>query len=238
VTDALWRNWQAGNTLATGQAYFPDALAVGAVNQETTFRMMIPAAEGHDTSFGISMGRRFDTGLGAFSLNLSVGHDDGDLFPSWHEGQGTPFVAGELALVAPLDTSMSLELGAGFGSSLGETGGMAGSSQFNMASAALVRSNLAAKGDAFALNISLPVAISSGQSAVTLPVRMPTGASTQQDFAIDLAPEEREIQIGFSYTLALNAQSDMIVSAAMSDNVGNVSGNQSSGIMVGYRMEF
>ncbi|WP_333713103.1 S8 family peptidase [Yoonia sp.] len=238
VTDALWRNWQGDSTLATGRSYFPDALAVGTVGGNTTFRLMIPDGDAQEASFGLSMGRSFDTGLGAVTVNLSVGHDDGDLFPTWHTGDGTPFVAGEMALVAPLDAAMTLQLGAGFGSSLGETGGAAGSTQFNAASAALVRRDLFAGGDSFALTVTLPVAVSAGRSDVTLPVRTTAGVSMQQDFAIDLAPEERELQIGFSYNLALNAQSDLVLSAAVSDNHGNVSGQRSSGVMVGYRIAF
>jgi hypothetical protein len=133
---------------------------------------------------------------------------------------------------------MTLELGAGFGSSLGETGGAEGSAQFNAASAALVRRDLFARGDSLALSVTLPVAVSAGRSDVTLPVRMTSGASAQQDFAIDLAPEDREVQIGFSYNIALDARSDVVLSAAMSDNFGNVSGARSGGVLVGYRIAF
>ena len=240
LTDAMWRNWQNGSdaSCCSLESFFPETQTVEAVTESTSVRFLIPQDGDLDPSYGLRVGQIFDTSMGEISVNLNAGQDGGALLPTWHSSGGSTIVAGELSLASRLSSATTLEFDAGFGGTIGDAGGADGAAAFNAASATLATTDVFAGGDRFAVSVGLPVAVTRGDSVVDLPVRTLSGTSEQQAIAIDLAPEDREIQLGFSYLVPLSESSDLTLSAMFAENAGHISGKSSSGILIGYRAQF
>ncbi|MBD3678886.1 MAG: S8 family serine peptidase [Rhodobacteraceae bacterium] len=240
LAEILHNNWENdGARSCCGLAtYFPETRVVGTSTDVMTLSLMVPAGSTEDESYGVSLKRHFQSGIGELSVNLSLGRDGGELLPRWHSGAGGAILAGGLELAAPLGADISIELGAGFGSTVGETGGAGGSARLNSASAAFVTRDILAGGDRLSVSVGMPVAVARGQTTLALPVATLGGTTEQRAIGIDLAPVNREVRIGLSYGIPLSARSEIELTAAHADNFGNITDRQNTGVLLGYRTEF
>ena len=240
VTDAIWQDWEQGGQgeCCTHQTYFPTTQAIHAVYQGTNVRFMVPEADDLDPSYAVSIGRTFEAQAASFSFDLGIGHDGGDLLPSWQGGSGSTVISGELNMTAPLSSSTDLVMSAGLAGAFGQGRGDATTARFDAAQAALVQRDLFAQGDRFSLRVGLPVAVSDGSGEVTLPVRTTAGAQEQQSIAIMLAPEAREMQYGFSYNVPVSDTADVLLAVAVAENAGHIAGQRSTGLLIGFRSQF
>ena len=240
LTDSLYASWEnrsMGDCCGLA-SYFPETRVLGTRSGDMTFNLMIPAGSARNESYGVNLERHFQRGLVEVSANLSLGRGESNLLPSWYSGGGSALVAGGLELTAPLGSETSLELSAGYGSTIGEMGGAGGSARLSSARAAIVTNGLVSGAGRLTVSVGLPVAVANGRSALTLPVEIRDGVTEQRAIGIDLAPENREIRLSMSFDFPVSARSDMVLSAAHAENFGNVTGKRQTGLFLGFRTEF
>lgn len=94
---------------------------------------------------------------------------------------------------------------------------------FNAVKLTVGQGGLFARGDRFSVGVGMPVAIASGQATARLPV-LDKGVMSYQDVAIDLAPQDRQIDLEMAYMAPLGKHSEMKLSLVHSDNFGNRAG--------------
>jgi hypothetical protein len=240
LADELERDWRSGGAAGCCglTSFYPDTRLLGGTSDDLSVNVMMPFEPGENDSFGMTVGQRFDSDIGDLAVNLSVGRDGGALLPRWFTGGGSAIVAGSLDWSAPISGKSALALGAGFGSTLGQGGGIGGSASFTSAKAEFVTRDLFEGGDRLAFSFGLPVAVAGGHTTLELPVQTRSGTVEHRAVGIDLAPDSREVRLGISYDFPVTARSDVVLSAAHAENFGNVTGERSTGLFVGLRTRF
>jgi subtilase-type serine protease len=78
-------------------------------------------------------------------------------------------------------------------------------------------------GDRLSVGVGMPMAIASGSTSITLPV-LREAAAAFESVALDLAPEDRQLDLEVSYQTALADGVEMKLSMIHSDDFGNQAG--------------
>ncbi|MDP2739568.1 MAG: S8 family peptidase [Pseudorhodobacter sp.] len=237
LSDDLMQDWQRGpeGGCCGVASYFSDTRLVAAGMGAGVVKLMLPGGGFGEKSFGAAIGRTFESGRGALSVSLGVGHDGGSLLPRSYSGGGSAILAGELSLSAPLAAGAEVMLAASLGGSLG---GMGSGALLNSASAGFSAPDLFRRGDRFTVTLGLPVAVTRGTTSITLPVETRSGAIAQQSIGIDLAPDAREVRLGIEYSYAVSERSKIVFSAAYAENHGNFAGRRTAAAFAGYSARF
>lgn len=240
VADALRLNWETGTEAGCCNmaSYYPATRNVGFQSEDITVNLMLPSGQTADDSFGMILGRDFDSDIGHISTRLSLGRDNGDLLPAWHSGGESTIMAVEMELTAPVTSGIDFELAAGMGATLSDSQDRGGGTSFNSATATMVSRDVFASADRLSVSFGLPVAVSSGSTEVTLPVTTRDGSTQFQAIGVDLAPAQRELRFAIDYAHPLGDTSEVLFSAGHSENFGNIGGRRSTGLLLGYRMHF
>lgn len=93
--------------------------------------------------------------------------------------------------------------------------------------------------DLLVASIRQPIAIDGGSMAVALPQsRDINGNILSSILNIDLAPDERQLDLGFEYEFALDRNESIRIGAAYISNGGNVTGEHSTSVAMSYSLEF
>ncbi len=178
--------------------------------------------EGGSGSAGVSFTQALTDGPTRVDLGIKVARDDGQLMSL--DGDNA-------ALMASFSLGLRQDLGAGaFLALSGEVGvtdlggstefGNTGSAQFNAVKLTAGMDDFLTKGDRLSVGIGMPVAIASGETVLNLPV-IREGASAFDQVSLDLAPEDRQIDVDFSYQAEISDGLEMKLSLIRSENYGN-----------------
>jgi subtilase-type serine protease len=221
-------------------AYRGQTLALNAPDDSTRAAVLLPEA-GEGTA-GLMLSRALiDEGSTRVDLGLTIARDGGGTLALAGAG-------GDAAMAASVSLGLMQEIGAaGFISLAAEVGvadlgrggavAQAGSATFNRIGFEAGQSDVFRDGDRISVGVGLPLAITSGDAQVTVPVATPAGIG-MESIAFDLSPEARQMDLTFSYLTPLTDQMDMTFLVAHSENFGNRSGATDTGAALLFSMRF
>ncbi|MCU0902313.1 MAG: S8 family serine peptidase [Tabrizicola sp.] len=196
-----------------------------------------------EESYGLAVTRRLTDGALALDLGIKLARDDGTLMGfSDQDGAGG-------AEMAALTLALSQDLGAGgFFALSGEIGlaDLAAPAALSAISAARFDSlgleigarGVLTGGDRLALGLSMPVAITAGEAAMLAPVARADGGKELRSIGIDLAPEERQIDLSVSYMMPMGDAAEVMLELVHAENHGNRAGVSDSAAVIGMKWNF
>lgn len=199
---------------------------------------------GGDGSAGITLTRSFEDGPMRVDLGLRLARDGGAVMGLGDTGNGA---AG--SNLAALQMSLTGEAASGGYMSLGGEIGLAdlgpqaflsdvGTARFDSVSLELGQRGAFASGDRLSLGLSMPVAVTSGQAQMVVPVALASGLSAATPVALDLAPEDRQMDLAVSYQTPLGDATELMVKLVHSENHGNRRGMRDTGAILALTMRF
>lgn len=206
-------------------AFTGPVLAMTANDGDTAAAVLL--SDGSGGSAGLTVSQALTDGAMRVDLGVKIARDGGQL-TSLDRDHAALMTSVTLGLTHSFENSafvaMSGEVGVtdlGGATAFGETG----SARFDALKLSFGRSGFLAKGDRISVGIGLPVAIASGETVLNLPV-VREGASAFDRVALDLAPEERQIDLDLVYQAELTDGLEMKLSLIQSDNFGNRAGER------------
>ena len=113
-----------------------------------------------------------------------------------------------------------------------------GSARFDSAALKIGSSDVFFNGDRLTVGVAMPMAVALGQRTVTLPVYRAAAAASFEDVALNLAPENRQVDFEIGYQTALSDGLEMKLSVIRSNNFGNRAGEVDNGGVIGFTFSF
>ena len=203
----------------------PDGMAVASV--------LVP--QGGGDSLGVNLTRVLSDGPTRVELGLKMARDDGGMM-SLNGNDGAMMASVALGVTQDLGGDAFLGLSGEVG--LSDLGGATALSRsttarFDALALTVGRSGVFTKGDRLTLGVGLPMAVASGSTTLDLPVYR-AGAAEAAGAAftpveINLAPENRQVDLQITYQTALAKGVEMKLSVAHSENYGNRAGVTDTG---------
>lgn len=92
--------------------------------------------------------------------------------------------------------------------------------------------------DRLTLGISMPIAVTSGSANMIVPVSLAEGGTEVRAVDINLAPEERQMEVSISYQMPMSEQSEFLMEVVHAENYGNVMGATDSAAVIGMKWSF
>jgi subtilase-type serine protease len=193
--------------------------------------------------YGLAVARTLAEGDLKLDLGLKVARDSGSLMGFSGAGdQGG-------ATMAALTMSLSHDVGAGgFFALSGEMGiadlgttsaiSRVSSATFNSLRLDVGSRDVFGKGDRLAVGIAMPMAVSAGSAEMTVPVRLADGGTEVRAVGIELAPQERQMDLSISYQVPIGETSEMMFEVVRAQNYGNVAGITDSAAVLGMKWSF
>ena len=218
-------------------AFTGPVLAMATPDGNASAAVLLP--EGGSGSSGLTVSRALSDGSTRLEVGIKVARDDGQLMSL--DGDNS-------ALMASVALGLTQELGAGaFVSVSGEVGvtdlggstvfGNTGTARFDAVKLTAGASDFLTKGDRISVGVGLPIAIASGETVLNLPVTR-EGASAFDQVTLDLAPEDRQIDVDFSYQTELSDGLEMKLSVIRSENFGNRAGETDTSGALAFAFRF
>jgi subtilase-type serine protease len=84
----------------------------------------------------------------------------------------------------------------------------------------------------------MPMAVSAGSADMTVPVRLADGATEVRAVGIDLAPQERQLDLSLSYQVPMSDTSELMFEVVRAQNYGNIAGMTDSAAVLGMKWSF
>jgi subtilase-type serine protease len=94
------------------------------------------------------------------------------------------------------------------------------------------------KGDRLSVGVAMPMAVSEGSADMTVPVRLADGGTEVRSVGINLAPEERQMDLSISYQVPMSDNSELMFEILHAENYGNISGLTDSAAVLGMKWSF
>lgn len=193
--------------------------------------------------YGLAVARTLAEGDLTLDVGVKLARDGGSLMG--FNGNGNSGGAS----MAALTMSLSHDVGeGGFFALSGEMGiadlgttaavSRAGQASFNSVRLDLGGRDVFGKGDRLSVGVALPMAVSSGSADMTVPVRLADGGTEVRSVGIDLAPQERQVELSISYQVPMSDTSELMFQVIHADNYGNVAGVSDSAAMLGMKWSF
>lgn len=208
-----------------------------------TGTVLVPV-EGSGGSAGLSLAAAIPVQGGALNLGGSFLRDQGGLFdlsgPSV-SGSGAVLASLDIGLTQALGPNATLSINGQFGMALaGDTGLLQDVGQVGFSRVGLDMSwrSVLASGDRLTLGLGLPTAVTSGSGSIVLPVARSAGALVYEPITVSLAPQDRQVDLSFSYQQPLGRGQELVLSAYRSSNFGNQSGAEDLGAVLAWRVSF
>lgn len=191
-------------------------------------------------SVGVNLTRVLSDGPTRVELGLKLARDDGRMMS---------FDGTSDAMMASVSLGLAQDLGANafvaLSGELGMTdlGGAtavsgSGSARFDSATLKIGRGDVFAKGDRLTLGVAMPMAVASGHRVLDLPIYRETAAASFEPVALNLAPENRQMDFEIGYQTALAAGLEMKLSVSHSNNFGNRAGEMDTGGAIALTFNF
>lgn len=98
--------------------------------------------------------------------------------------------------------------------------------------------NLFARDDRLAVGLSMPVAITSAEARMDVPVALGQGRSELRTLSLDLAPAERQVDLSISYQMPKGDRSEFLLELVHAENHGNLAGVSDQAAVLGMTWEF
>jgi subtilisin family serine protease len=216
-------------------AFSGPVMTLGTPDGAAQAAILLPGSEGE----GLAVSRALTEGATRIDLGLKLARDDGQLMG---------LDGASAATMTSVTLGITQDLGGGgFLALAGEMGvtdlggstafGRAGSARFDAVKLTVGQSGIFTRGDRITLGVGLPVAIASGETVLDLPV-MREGAAAFEAVSVDLAPEDRQIDLELAYQTALNDGMEMKLSLIHSENFGNRAGSTDTGGALAFAFRF
>ncbi|MDM7930719.1 S8 family peptidase [Tabrizicola sp.] len=110
--------------------------------------------------------------------------------------------------------------------------------RFNSLSLDIGSRNVFARDDRLTLGLSMPVAVTSGAASMMVPVALGDGLSEVRSIDVNLAPQERQMELSISYQMPMGERSEMLFEVVHAENYGNRAGVSDSAAMIGIKWSF
>lgn len=188
---------------------------------------------------GIMLTRVLADGPTKVELGLTLARDSGGLM-SLDSSQGAAMASVALGLTQDLGGGAFLSLSGEIGlTDLGGSTALTGSTRarFDAVKLTAGKSGVFTKGDRLSVGVGMPVAIASGETVLDLPVTR-AGLTAFESVAVDLAPDDRQIDLEISYQTALSDGLEMKMSLIHADNFGNRAGVTDTGAALTFAYRF
>ncbi len=220
----------APTALATPFAAFAGpVMTLTAPDGSGSAALLVPQA-GTET-MGFTLTRALVDGDTRVDLGLKLARDDGQIMSL--DGQ-------DAANMASVTLGITQNLGnGGFLALSGELGvtdlggatalSSATSARFDALKLTAGSSDVFTRGDRLSVGVGMPMAIASGETVLDLPVVREGLAASFESVALDLAPEDRQIDLDLTYQTALTDGLEMKLSLIHSENFGNRAGETDTG---------
>jgi subtilase-type serine protease len=193
--------------------------------------------EGSQT-MGVALSQALTDGPTRVDLGLKLARDDGGLMSM--NGDSADMASVTLGLTQDLAGGAFLALSGEFGMTDlgGETAlGNPDRARFDAVKVTVGQNGVLGKEDRLSLGLGMPVAIASGRTDLTLPVYSKQGTSFRK-VPVDLAPEDRQVDLEVGYQAALSELLEMKLSLVHSDSFGNRAGVTDSGGLVAFTFRY
>lgn len=199
--------------------------------------VLVPASG--ESASGVALTRALGDGETRLELGLKLARDNKGLM-SLGGDQAATMASVTLGLTQDIGTNGFLALSGELG--VTDLGGAtriteATSASFNAVKLKVGQSELFTKGDRFSVGVGLPVAVASGHAVARLPV-MNKATMSYEDVSIDLAPEDRQIDLEMAYMAPLGKWTEMKFSLVHSENYGNQAGATDTSGAIAFALKF
>lgn len=94
------------------------------------------------------------------------------------------------------------------------------------------------KGDRLSVGVAMPMAVSEGSANMTVPVRLLDGGTEVRAVGIDLAPDQRQMDLSISYQVPMSESSELLFEVVRAENYGNIAGVTDSAAVLGMKWSF
>lgn len=198
---------------------------------------------GGSNDYGLAVARTLTEGDLKVDLGVKFARDGGSLMGFSGAGdQGG-------ATMAALTVSLSHDVGAGGFFALSGEMGMAdlaaptaisrvSTANFNSLRLDVGSRDVFGAGDRLSVGVAMPMAVSSGSADMTVPVRLADGGTEVRAVGINLAPEERQMELSVSYQVPVSDSSELMFEVLHAENYGNIAGVTDSAAVLGMKWSF
>jgi hypothetical protein len=218
-------------------AFAAPVLSLAAIDGASTATILMPQT-GSEMA-GVTMTRVLQDGTTKVELGVKLARDNGGLM-SLDGTQGATMASVALGLTQDVGNGAFLALSGEIGiTDLGGATALTGadSARFDALKLTAGQRNVFSRGDRLSIGVGMPVAIASGETVVDLPV-MREGLAAFESVALDLAPENRQVDLEVTYQTALTDGLEMKLSLIHSDNFGNRAGSTDTGGAIAFAFRF
>jgi len=243
VADRLWPA-MLGNTPQSGLMRAYGGAGTILRHGATEVSLLGPETAGQSNvdvpPLAAAIGQRIDTAEGEVFIGLNIGRDDGTLMPGIGGG-ATLMAALDLGFTRPLGQGAYIEVAGTLGLSRGDDlDGLMDQSDmiFNALRIEAGQRDVFRTGDRLSFGLSMPVAVTAGESRIALPVSRSAGAIEHRSIGIDYAPQDREIDLSITYGMPIGRDGEVFLGAIHAFNHGHVAGAQDTAAILGIRMRF
>jgi subtilase-type serine protease len=198
---------------------------------------------GGSDDYGLAVARTLTEGDLKLDLGVKFARDSGSLmgFSGTGDSDG--------ATMAALTVSLSHDVGTGgFFALSGEMGiadlaaptaiSRVSTANFNSLRLDVGGRDVFGKGDRLSVGVAMPMAVSSGSADMTVPVRLADGATEVRAVGINLAPDERQMDLSISYQVPMSDTSELMFEVVHAENYGNIAGLSDSAAVLGMKWSF
>ncbi len=223
-----------------GASFFGDGQDIALPGEDANYHLSIyRGLDNGAESFGVGIGRDYDLGIASLELNAAFGDDTADLLSDWNGGTDQSIFSAGMALTADLSELSTLKFEYGYATGR-ESSALGNSAQVLMNSAALTLSqdNAFVQNDRIKFSLSVPAAVTNGQTSVNLPVVGAAGTRSFQAVPIDLAPQKREMRFGVSYERAMSKGRHFGIAVAHAHNRGHIEGLRETAFLFSFNKSF
>lgn len=193
--------------------------------------------------YGLALSQRIGEGDLALDVGVKLARDGGSLMG--FSGRGTSGGASMASMTLALSSdggdggffALSGELGV---ADLGSTAAIssAGATRFNAVRLDLGGRDVLSAGDKLTFGVSMPVAVTSGGAEMVVNGISPTGGAQTRSVAVDLAPQERQMDLSISYAVPMSDRSEFLMEVVRAENYGNIAGASDSAAVIGMKWSF
>lgn len=204
---------------------------------ETSATVLLPL--GGSEAAGVAVSRTLGDET-KVELGLKLARDSGTMMSLGGDSAAT-MASVTLGLTQTLGKTGFLSLSGEFG--LTDLGGataltQATTASFNAVKLSAGQSDVFAKGDRFSIGVGLPVAIASGTAVAELPVLREAAAMSFENVALELSPDDRQMDLEMTYLAPLGKNAEMTLSVIHSENFGNRAGVRDTSGAIAFSFKF
>lgn len=228
------------NPLAETFASHPgQTLELNGPDGQTRAAVLISGGE----SYGLAVSRTLTEGDLKVDLGIKLARDGGSLmgFSDGSDSGGADMAAVTLGLSHDMGSGGFFALSGEWGiADLGAPTAMASvsSAKFDSVSLDIGSRSVFAREDRLAIGFSMPIAVTSGSADMIVPVALGDGRTEMRTVGIDLAPDERQMDISISYQVPMSDSSEMLFEIVHAENYGNRSGVTDNAAVIGMKWAF